>query len=122
MYDQHFSVDGDVLIATLRGQFPKELLQELPNAFSPLADECKLHGLSKALIDARSLEVELDTLQLFQAGKNLSEEPANQLIVAIVAPYKQKIDPFFEIVAANRGAVVKIFTEFDEARNWLDQA
>jgi hypothetical protein len=119
MYKEEFSVEGDVLVVRLSGEFPREMLEREANVFEPLAEACMQHGCIKVLIDARGLEVRMETMELFRAGDDLASLVPRGLRVALVARSDTVDDGFFENVASNRGASVKVFTDPEAARRWV---
>jgi hypothetical protein len=118
-YKEDFRVEDGVLHVRLSGKFPNELLRKGTNLFQPLADACPTHNCNKVLIDARDLQVDLDTFGLLRAGEDVASMTRMGIHIAILAR-EDMLDPFFEDVAVNRGASVKVFTELDTARSWLE--
>lgn len=119
-YNEDFRLEDGVLHVRLTGTFPDELLHSGHNLFQPLIDACSNHDCRRALIDARGLTVAMDTAGLFQAGKDVVSLTKMGITVAIIAR-EDMLDPFFETVAANRGGTVRVFTEMDTARAWLER-
>ncbi len=121
MYEENFSVDGDVLVVVLKGAFPKkEIFGSGENVFTQLGNACSQHCLCKVLVDARELEISMETMDLFRSGSDLAgiAEPGFR---AAMVTRPELIDRFFEDVAANRGACVCVFTDVGEARAWLGE-
>lgn len=118
MYEKDFKFEDGVLHVRLAGEFPMELLDSGANLFQELADACTAHDCDKAVVDARELRVDLGTLGLFRAGEDISGMSRLGVRVAFIAR-AEMIDPFFENVAANRGGNIGVFTEIDDARQWL---
>ena len=117
-YKQEFRVEDDILYVRLSGEFPKELLCRQENLFQPLIEACLNQKCEKGLIDVRDLQVDFDTIGMFRAGVDASFLSRVGLRIAMVAR-KHMIDPFFDDVASNRGAVTGIFTDNNSARDWL---
>ena len=67
-YEAHCRFDAGVLHVRLSGTFPPERAGGKGNLFQPLVDACSAHRCTKALIDARALDVALGTMGMFQAG------------------------------------------------------
>ncbi len=118
VYEQGFRFEDGIVQVHLSGHFPNELLKTKQNVFQPLTDACAEHNCKKVLIDARDLQVEMGTMDLFKAGKDVAALMLNGIRIACLAR-EDMIDPFFEDVAINRGAIVSVFTEMDRAREWL---
>ena len=117
-YLAEFNVADDILHVQLGGQFPPELLRAPDNVFTPVINACAVHGCFRVLIDARHLEVRLDTVKLFRAGVDAAFASHGGLRLAFVAR-EDMIDGFFEEVARNRGALIGVFTDLDKACGWL---
>ena len=118
MYNQDFRFEDGIVYFHLSGQYTNKELHTRRNAFQPLIDACAEHSSKKAMIDARELQVEMGTFEMFKAGVDIAFVTIKGIRVAIVAR-EDMIDPFFEDVAANRGGIVGIFTKMDAARQWL---
>jgi hypothetical protein len=119
-YIEDFRFEDGVLHVRLSGEFPMERLHKGQNLFQPLVDACATHKCDKALIDARDLQVNMDTLEMFQAGEDVVSVTSKGLRTAILAR-EDMLDRFFEDVAVNRGAIVKVFTDLETARDWLEK-
>jgi len=117
-YKQTFRFEVGVMHVLLAGKYPMERMLENVNLFRPLIEACGAQNCRKALIDARELEVEFDTMALFRAGVDASELNRYGLRVALVAR-KDMISPFFDDVIRNRAAQVQVFTDIDTAGAWL---
>jgi hypothetical protein len=117
-YNEDFRIEADVLYVRLSGKFPKEILGRQENLFEPLIRACSTHNCRKALIDARDLQVDFDTMALLRAGEDAAFLTHLGLWIAFVAREDMR-DGFFDNVISNRGGRVGIFTEIDAARDWL---
>ncbi|MDH4230975.1 MAG: hypothetical protein OEW04_02975 [Nitrospirota bacterium] len=117
-YNEDFRFEGGVLHVHLSGKFPNELLGRGENLFQRLIDACSAHNCKKALIDARDLQVDFDTMALFRAGQDAAFLTRVGLRIAMLAR-EDMLDPFFDTVVANRGGRIGIFTDMDSARDWL---
>lgn len=117
-YKQEFQDQDDVLLVRLSGQFPRELLRQQRNLFQPLIDACHAHERKKAIVDARELQTDFDTMEIFELGESAVTLTRHGLRVALVAR-QNMLDRLFEDVAFNRGGVIGVFTDMDEARDWV---
>jgi len=117
-YGQEFRIENDVLHVRLSGKLPNDLLDKEENLFQPLIEACSFQKCKKALIDARDLKVDFDTMAMFRAGVDAAFLSRIGLRVALLAR-EDMIDPFFNNVAQNRCAVIGVFTDMDSARDWL---
>lgn len=118
VYREEYKKEGDCLFIRLTGELPVDLLTSDANVFEPLAGACKAHECRKVLIDARELSVDMNVMDIFKAGKDLSALTVSGLKAAFVAPVGQ-LDPLFEHVATNRGAFMRVFTDVVKAVHWL---
>jgi len=119
-YQVDFQILNGVLHVQLSGTFPNELLHKGENAFQPLIDACAEYGCKKALIDARDLQVDFDTLDLFEIGGDTAILTRAGLQVALLAR-EDMLDSFFQDVAYNRGSLVRVFTDKNTASEWLEK-
>ena len=77
-------------------------------------------GLARVLVDERELRYHLSTTESFESGKLVAETAPSGLKMAVVCSPAGKADAkFWETVAVNRGAAVKIFDDVDDAERWL---
>ena len=118
-YTEDFRVENGVLYVHLSGKFPIDMLRRSENLFQPLIDACSAQNCTRALVDARDLEVDLGTMGLFQAGEDAVFLRQVGLRVALLAR-EDMLDPFFDAVVVNRGGDVRVFTDRDAAHRWLE--
>ena len=117
-YGEDFRYEDGVLYVRLSGEFPNELLQQKQNLFQPLIDACLSYKCTRALIDATDLDVDLGTMGLLQAGKDTVSLTDHKIRTAFLAR-EDMLDRFFEDVAAVHGAIIRVFTDIEAARDWL---
>jgi hypothetical protein len=91
---------------------------EINSAIMDLQRERDKHKFSCVLCDQLDLQVPPDDLAGFFAAKRLSSGPFAGIKLAIVRTDATK-ERLFEIAANNRSAVVKVFDNRDEAKQWL---
>lgn len=78
-------------------------------------------GIRKVLVDARALQGEISILERFALGEDVAALTRGRIAIAIVdLPERVWPDRFVETVAANRGALIKVTTDYTEALAWLD--
>ena len=119
-YTQKFRVERGVVRVRLSGTYPNERLALKENLFKPLIDECKRENCHEAIVDARELQVEFDTIALFRAGVDAAALNEFGLRVALVAR-QDMISSFFDDVTHNRAAQVQVFTDLDSAQTWIHE-
>jgi hypothetical protein len=117
-YGEDFRVLNGVMNVRLSGEFPHDLLGKYKNIFQPLIDACSDHGCKKALIDARDLQVDFNTIDLYQIGGDAAHLTHIGLRVALLAR-EDMIDRFFDSVARNLGGRIGVFTDMSAANDWL---
>lgn len=118
LYEQHFRVEDDVVHARLSGMYPNARLAIKENLFKPLIEACKQGNCREAIVDARELQVEFDTLALFRAGVDAASLNKFGLRVALIAR-TDMLSSFFDDVTHNRGAQVRVFTDMESAQSWI---
>jgi hypothetical protein len=116
-FTQEFHADQGVMHVRVAGVFPVALLQQAGNSFQPLIEACEQANCRIALIDARELKIDLDTMAIFRAGVDAAMASRLGLRLAFVAR-EENLDSFFEDVVINRGARVEVFTEIEDALKW----
>ena len=119
-YNENFRFEDGVLYVRLSGDFPNELFGKEENLFQPLIDACSTYECKKALVDARDLKVDFNTLAIFQAGVDAAFVSRRGIRLALVAT-EAMLDPFFDHVVYNRGGIVGIFMDTDSALDWLQE-
>jgi hypothetical protein len=115
---QDFQLDHGILHVRLSGTYPRDLLAQGTNAFQPLIDACAAQNCNKALVDARDLSVQFNTVELYQLGKQAAAMSHLGLRVALVAREDMR-DRFFDDVVQNSGGKIGIFTSMDAALAWV---
>lgn len=96
-----------------------ELTQsDIDNAIADLQRVQEKHKLNCVLCNQRDLQVPPNDLVGFFTAKRLSGKPFAGIKLAIVRTDTTK-ERLFEIAASNRGAIVKVFNDEEEAKRWL---
>lgn len=83
-----------------------------------IAEEARKHKVTRILIDLFKLTPPKGEMTRFYTGVHMAELWRYPLRVALIAP-AEKYNRFAENVAVNRGANIKVFTDEQEAMNWL---
>jgi len=80
---------------------------------------CKKKKYHKLILDIFNVNFsEIRIMDKFYAGEKIAELFNSSLKVAVLAP-KEFHDSFTEVVAANRGGLIKAFDEKNDAIDWL---
>ena len=119
-YNVDFRFEDGLLHVLLSGKYHNERLGSGGNLFQPLIEACSAHNCKKALIDARELQVDFNTMALFRAGDDAAYATRDGLRIALLAR-EDMIDGFFEEVVRDRNGLVGIFTDMATACDWLQQ-
>ena len=78
------------------------------------------HDLPCILVDVRELKGPVDLMDRFRLAEFLVKEQVRPIKMAVLGSDDQEWhDRFFEDVADNRGGMVKVTTDRDEALQWL---
>jgi hypothetical protein len=116
--DIRFDLAGDQLRARISGRFDVRIAK---SDLGRVVKETHQRGVEKVLIDIRELEGDITILERFMLVEELATLTRGDVAVAIVdSPDRVWPDRFFETVAANRGARVKVVTDLVDAVTWLD--
>lgn len=113
------------LYAEVSGTFERESAQDVS---AKILDACSQHGLSKVLVDLRTLSGSLTVIDRWDYSEFMAAEIHNRLNsgklekkVYLAYLGDELIDPqkFGQIVATNRGINVKATTDVKDAFRWL---
>ena len=109
----------DYLYVKVKGKRTKESIKK---ATEGIVEKCQENKCSKVLVDIRDFSERINITEIFDlASKELPEITMSKINkVAIVDNEGFNYNKnFFENVARNRGHNVKIFTNIDNAMQWL---
>jgi hypothetical protein len=77
-------------------------------------------GVTRVLVDERELCYHLSTVDSFESGKFVAEKARSGVRIAVACSSEAKASArFWETVAINRGAPLKVFDDIDDAEEWL---
>jgi hypothetical protein len=107
--------EGDWLRLTLNGRMTRG---SLLRALAQIVAETKSRNVWRVLCDANSVPAPIGTSEKFAVGAELARTADRRMIMAVVAG-ADLVDYFFETVARNRGASVRVFTNEATAIQWL---
>jgi hypothetical protein len=86
-------------------------------------EQALIHQAKQVLVDETELVYALGTFDLYETAKAFAESAPYVVKSALVVnPEQAKDAEFWETVAVNRGLFVRMFTSFDEAKQWLEHA
>ena len=86
-----------------------------------IGELCQEHGSAKVIVEAEQPERQLDTGSAFDAGRALAENMSGLSVAICFHGYEfDDLSTFFKTVAQNRGVRVELFSDLDEALQWLD--
>jgi hypothetical protein len=110
--------ESGYLHVILRGRRTPETIKAMAEA---IYAACTEHECFKVLADTRELIGRLSVVDQYYIPSQIPNDPAARRIrlAAIDLEKDRKIWTFFETVFRNAGYKVKIFTDPDEAINWL---
>ncbi len=88
-----------------------------------IIDEALRLDVTHILCDERDLEYRLSTLDTFAIASYIAEAAPRMAKIALACNPRFMADAvFWENVAVNRGLIVKVFKDIDDARAWLTDA
>jgi hypothetical protein len=100
------------------GTFDTDRAKEL---FPELIKASREHGISKSLIDCSRMSGKIPVSDRFEFASFMAQLITQPLRIAVVASKRHVLrDKFMETVARNRGVLLKVATEREEATQWLD--
>ena len=110
--------DNDILKVESEGKC--ENFIELKKYLKALHEATISIGLKKVLVDETKLKYSLSTIQSYESGSFVAETAPSTVKIALVCRQDGwKEAKFWETVAVNRGARVKIFTGLEDAEKWI---
>ena len=86
-----------------------------------IAAQIEQPGQYEVLLDTREAETVLSVVDIFELGQALADHPFLRRSKIVVLTSMNHIEQarFLEIVTANQGVRVRVFTGFEEAITWL---
>ncbi len=113
-------VQGRCLRVRMTGLMGPEWVGQSEQVFRSHVEHCGRLALRGVLYDVRAVEVKLGIMDLFRAGESLAAAGRSGVRFAVLARPEQTMpDRFFESVASNRGATVRVCIQESEAHRWL---
>ncbi len=115
------SVDDSTLYIKTSGRDESE--EEVKQYGIAIIEMAIAHGIERVLCDERELEYALGTVSNYEAAKFIAEVAPKICRVAIVChPRDAQSGAFWETVAVNRGLKVRVTSDLDQARAWIEEA
>lgn len=94
-------------------------LEEFLPRMKKIHEQCELHNTCRVIVDARQWTSAPPLIHTFQGGEMFADVFGSKIQFAFVTKDLKKEQLFAEDVIFNRGGNFKIFTNFDEALQWL---
>jgi hypothetical protein len=113
--DAAIKQEDGYLRLTLSGRMTRGALLR---ALAQIIAETKSRKMWRVLCDSSTVPAPLGTSEKFEVGAELARTADRRMILAVVAS-AELVDYFFETVARNRGASVRVFTNEAVALQWL---
>jgi len=115
----HIDPREDYLHVEVSGEFDLSRTKELIRHVFEVARQ---HDLCKIFVDRREMKGPVGDLEQFQLAEFLAKEQGTGRCRMTILKTGRKVpmDRFFEPVALNRGANLKVTTDLEEAFKWLD--
>ncbi|KYK23484.1 hypothetical protein AYK24_07515 [Thermoplasmatales archaeon SG8-52-4] len=107
------------LVIKIKG---KRTVDSIKEVTKQIVEKCEDNKISKVLVDVREFEERIKFSEIFDlASKQLPKIINNKINKVAIVDLKgfDYNKNFFENVARNRSHDVKIFTEYNEAVQWL---
>src|SRR6516225_6140642 len=122
---QEVRPDGDLLMVCAMGEFS---LEEAKRIFLEMMEAVALHAAKRVLLDGRTIKGNPKTIERFFYGEFAADAVAKHYARSVVGATRfayvltePVLDPqkFGETVAVNRGMLVKVFDNLEQAIHWL---
>jgi len=115
-----FKVEPEMLQVITSGK--DETLEEVVNYSQAVITQAIEHQAKKILCDERKLEYSISVLETYKLAEMISREARHTARVAIVCqPKYMDSGKFFETVAANRGLIIAVTSDYEAAVQWLNE-
>jgi hypothetical protein len=119
-FNVSYDSESDCLIASIEGEIDFELLEELAAEVVRLSTA---HNCRRILNDLSKAVMKLSTLNIYDIPKLLKDAGLRQDCLRAIVVAKDFDDyAFFMTVSKNRGQLVELFRDIDEAKRWLATA
>jgi SpoIIAA-like len=112
---------SEFLQTTIEGTIAFESSEQI---LRQIADACRQHDQHHVLVDATNVpERSLSVIELYQLGSRLQQYGfgSSHRIALVCNPESTERAKFFELVAVNRGANVRVFDRLEDAWGWLSE-
>jgi hypothetical protein len=91
------------------------------SAVNGAAAACRDRGCTRVLFDCRLMSGKVTVTDRFEIGKHAASTIPRPVRIAVLGPVEEiSRYRFFETVARNRGLMVTVFSDLDEAIQWLE--
>ena len=108
---------GKYLLAEFFGEFSVEAGKQCVDR---MADACEQYGRSRVLLDCRRMSGSMPVIDRYQVAEyGTSKRDVFRRFALLNREDVVLPDNFVENVAVNRGMVMRVFTDFDQAEHWL---
>jgi hypothetical protein len=107
----------DYLVARFKGASTTE---EAGRQFELLAEKCKSTNKNKLLLDFTDVPADISIVDGYDLGKRtLVFAQYKCKVAAVCKPERHDSQCFLETVAQNRGVELRVFTNAEDAEEWL---
>jgi len=118
--DYKFCIDGKVLQVTTKGF--DDSVDEAVSYGEAIIKSCVENQCRQVLMDETEMTASLGEVNQYQMVQRLLDQIPWGMDVAIVVNSKNYRETSFGVmVAENRGVHIRVFTEIESAREWLQQ-
>ena len=111
--------DGDILLIKASGV--SQDLEEAKRFSAAIAQTARVSGNLHVLCDESEVIYQIGLVDTYEAASYFAEQAPHLAKVAVVRPFEGFQDAkFWETVAVNRGLIARVFSDADQARQWLN--
>ena len=109
----------NILRVVVTGVFSLDLCKRVVHATTKACEE---HHLVRVLVDIRPMQGDLATLDRYEVGTYAAKVIPRAIALAMLERQDQiSPDNFLENVLVNRGVNLRVFSDSEEALEWLEQ-
>lgn len=117
--EYNIQVQGLVLIVIAKGT--DETFEQAATYSAAVIEAAISSRCKKILCDERQLDYHLSTFETFNLAEYAAQYAKHVVKIAIVCNSKHLNDgKFYETVSRNRGMIIRVTSDFEEAKLWLE--
>ncbi len=116
-----YQIESRDSLLTVKAEGIDDNLQDVLSYANAVMESAVRHASKKILCDERGLEYAISMIDTYMLAEEASKFAVNCAKIAIICQEKYLKDArFYETVAANRGLIVRVTADYNNAIDWLN--